>query len=392
MDRITHSPSSLRAYEACEAGWLYRYRLLPKINSDEMRNIVDTGSRFHLVAEAGFDQDVLDAETAHMSENERTMFMSLVHTATSRDYYAIPPVAVETDISVDLDENSTFHGIPDRRFIRDVEVIDPISDAVFQRSKHHVTDWKTTNYPDPYADMVQMRGYGWLLCRTEQIEPDDVVLVLDYVAADRIVTETFSRYDYEQFTNYLRGMFARTRRTLKRFAEYENDITKMSHTPGECTFCPMIGRCAAYRIMIEPSHPTADLESTPTIDLVNELEERRQVLSLYEKRCTAIKQALITRDAAGDADVRAHVTLVSSTFEQYPVEPALRIMLPRIIRASLKASGLLSEVDTGVLQDKLTESLLVMMPASLSKNAVPEPFKKALNRIKRIQTRKPYVR
>jgi ATP-dependent exoDNAse (exonuclease V) beta subunit len=191
---IELSPTSARRVQECSAGYLLQYHLLPRTESQEVKDIVRNGSQFHMIGERNFSPEAIAQYLAYLPKEQSLALMKMVDTATSRYYMNQEyEFSSEKKYLYQLSPKWAFRGITDRR----VKIKDDV----------HIIDWKTTANPRPYHDIIQIKGYGFLEHKIEGTPVEKIQLILDYVNANTMTEVDFLEEDVPLYEHYLCRLF-----------------------------------------------------------------------------------------------------------------------------------------------------------------------------------------
>lgn len=372
---IRMSPSSLRTYSNCEAGYIYRYFVLPRIDFESVRNIVSPGSKFHKIAELDFSEQAFDEILADEALKTRNEISSFIDVVKERDYFKLE-ARKETTLKYQLADRWYLKGIIDR--------------LCHDGDKHIIVDYKTTGYPEPLKDLPQMFSYGVLAWRDLGIQPENIKIVIDYVREPYLFEYELDESTLVSHENWLRAMFAQVEHTTDMFIR-ERNVKKLTHTPTSCGFCPMQGICPAYRLVINPEVNPLEPEDISTQDMLIELSEREYVLKLYSKRVEVIKRALLEREEQGDTEVREHRTIVRPKTTIIKRDMFIKRVLPAMIKKAMRG-GFSNMADSQVLENNIKDILVSLLPEVMSPKDIPQEYEGKIRDIVLTTSRSPYLR
>lgn len=373
---LTLSPHGIGVFEACKAGYFYTYQLLPRMETLRAREVTRTGRVLHTLAALQENREHESALLEHESQAVRHEVREMLDRLRERYYYTYP-ARTEVPLSLRIRGCGVLHGIADR-----------ISE---DGNRVLIVDYKTAAQPNPLKDKAQLLAYATMLCRLEDIRPESVTLVLDYLRTDELYEFPCSLEEMKHFEHYLIHTF----RTIREWeAKYRQnpDIGRIPHTPGECSFCPMLGRCKAYRLIVHPRMDTNAIDECTTASLVEEYVERERIRKMNDERLKALKQALLSRHEAGDTEVSRGCTVVNSAVTVYPTEAVLARILPELVRAAISDVKYHFVVNTAALTEAIKRLLLSMTPENLKRNDLPEEYREFAESVRMKIPRDPYLK
>ena len=362
------SPHRIRVYESCKAGFVYQYLILPRIKSKDTEKITRKGSVFHEIAQSGIDRGNLYNDTPSDKRN----ILSWLDRLKSRPYYEYP-AETELRLSTRIGVAGSLLGIIDRLYHID--------------GKWVIVDYKTTEMPDPMKDFRQLTMYALLLWKSRRVAPENITLHLDYIAADAQFSESVSMETLVEAEQYVSRILKNMHGLISDF-ERHRDISKIDHTVGECSFCPMKGKCLAYRSVTEPSFP----DLTDTLDIIRQVAQMDNLKKLYDERSKALKAALLCRGESGDDAVSKYCTIVRSESTVYPTEAVLSALIPHIVEMMAQKVRYGSLIPTGELADLLIDSIRELLPDDVSHASVPEKYHSIVERTRRTVPKSPFIK
>lgn len=363
------SYSAIKRYENCPAGYLFTYDILPRIRTKDMEKISSFGSIFHEVAEHEFSKEKIAEGAASLStDKEERELEACIKKAKGRDYYKLPSER-ELELEMPVSDIGIFHGILDR-VATDAPTV-------------YLIDFKTTAMPDPFSDLEQMLHYALLLWRVRAVDPENIVIVLDYPRVDS-EPRTFhvTKSQLLAVENRLRSNMRKIARLIETYRKYK-DLKRITHMPGDCSFCPMKGRCSAYHIHISPLADPGDPEAMDTTSVVRELLELDQYSKLVDARVKALKEAVrirseIVTEEIGDTEGRSpreiieeYYSIIPSSTIEYPAARVIEIYLRQKVSKAIKGAGLTGMVDEQVLVEIAKEILAPVTPTRMTASSLP---------------------
>jgi len=389
--QITLSPSSIKRFENCKAGYLYVNFILPRIDTKKAQEITKFGRNFHDLAETDFSEESKDVISVTEDDSTMRKINATAEIVKTREYYQYPAVT-EEHLIIDVRGKGRAQGYPDR-------MCEPED-----KSKFIIVDYKTTEYPDPWADRAQMVHYAYLAWKKKGIDPSKIELILDYVRSGQepFVTHT-TEQELREYENYLVSMIMKVRRMMQDFLDH-GDIKKITHTPGDCNFCPMMGSCIAYQLTVNPTYDPINPQHITTTDLIKELMEREYAKKINEERGKVLKRALIERLKIRSLDpddpeqrpykdvIEEFYTLVSSTTTDYPTGPVLDVVLPKRLKKAVKEVAFSGMVDLQVLEMVVKDILLKALPPNLGTNDIMPEDLKAVSHLKVTRPKASYLK
>jgi len=389
--QITLSPSSIKRFDSCKAGYLYVNFILPRIDPEKVQEITKFGRNFHDLAETNFDKDSMAALSVTESESTMREVSALGEIIKTR-YYFQYPAENEEHLIVNVRDKGRAQGYPDRMCNAE-----PLN-------KFIIVDYKTTEYPDPWGDRPQLIHYAYIKWKRDHIDPERFELVLDYVRSGQepFVTHTTER-ELQEYENYLVSMLMKVRRIMNDFLAH-GEIKKIPHTPGNCTFCPMLGRCIAYQMVINPSYDPINPQHVTTIDLIKELMEREYATKINDARAKVLKQALMTRVKEGGFDpddtehrpvkevIEEFYTMITGSTTEFPTQGVLERILPKRLKKAIKEVPFSGMVDAQALEYVVRDLLQEFLPLNLKPSDLPPDDLALVQDLKSVRTKAPYLR
>ena len=339
VSRLILSPSAMRKFEYCPAGYVYQNikGILPNIDTSEMKAMALAGRALHSISEENFDSDFVERILAGESESSKREVKEMASTAVGREYVT-DSSRTEVFLLTKVKEGLYLRGYADR--------LSPMENEI------KIVDLKSTGDPKPYDDRQQLLGYAF--CLTEmsryiskfkgsreelaselmtseknlqkimdvtggrELKCDDLSILIDYVRADMISEFYVTDGDLNTYRNHVISVGNGIRRTVNSFLQHK-DVMKLEHHPGNCGFCPMKGICIAYNLMANPHFNPVSPGHLSTTDLIKELIEVDDISKRSEARAKALKKALILRSFDGDDDVTKNCAVIKGTSSSYPI-------------------------------------------------------------------------
>ena len=386
---IRLSPSGIKSFENCRAGYLFSKVIFPKADTRKGMETTNTGKLFHTFAEHAFSEEA--EKDLLVYENQKTVdviqdFAAILKT---RDYYGFPNEKEES-LQVTIAGIGKLVGIPDR-----IVVLDD--------GWHLIVDYKTSVFCYPDVDKRQVLSYAYLLWKAKGIDPNKIQIVLDYVRADEVFRYTLVKADLERHENYLMSRFRAVKKLLDDFERHQ-DISKVSHTPGDCNLCLMNGTCLPYHVYHNPHFDPIHPVEMSTEDLIREKLEREDFRKINDERIKAVSRALVERYRSDMKEVIGgelktprelideFMTKVQQTVEVYDTLQVLTRFVSSRASKMIKGSPFQETVDTQYLEKEIVGFMLEILPAKLGRESVPEDLRKVLEEYKQKQARAPFLR
>lgn len=383
------SPSGIRQFENCRAGFIFSRIMFPRTETAKATNTTNVGKKFHELAEHAFDPTKTKEALVYEKESTLQELSEFQETLESRDYYKLPSVKEEM-LSWDVHGLGTLVGIPDR-------VVDTGDGTVL------IVDYKTSAFAYSDTDRRQVLSYAYLMWKAKGVEPEKITVLLDYVRAQEQFQYKLTQADLERHENYLLSRFRGIRKLLLDF-EKDPDISKLPHSPGNCNLCFMVGMCLPYQMVLNPHYSPTDPQDIPTTDLIKEKLDREELAKVNKLRLEALGRTLMFRlehnlPEPGDTEGRTykdiieeHLTKVQGTLEDYDAKEVMKLIVP--LRAQKLVKGLpFSEfVDMQALYNIVTDIILEHIPSRLQRSAVPEDLRKKVEHLKQKRSKAPYLR
>jgi len=382
------SPSGIRSFENCRAGYLYSKVILPRVNTKQAEDTTNVGRIFHELAEHNFSE----AKEKELLTYEKVKTIEVLQDfetiLKARDYYSYPCMQ-EEPLEVNIAGIGSLMGIPDR-------VVEMEDGWVA------VVDYKTSVFCYPDTDRRQLLSYAYLLWKVKNVDPDKIKLVLDYVRANEVFRYNICKADLEKHENYLISRFRAVRKLL---SDYERDqnISKISHSPGDCNLCFMVGSCLPYHIYHNPHFDPVNPVTISTEDLIREKIEREEFRKINDERVKALNRALMERYdrngiEEGTSDKRTkdiiseHLSRVQQTVEMYDTAQVVSRFIKSRTNKMIKGTPFQEMVDTQYLESEITDFIMEILPRKMGRESVPEDIKKKMEDYKERSTRAPFLR
>jgi len=386
------SPSSSEVLISCEARFVYEKAILPRIRNAYQEQVSQFGRIFHEAAESGFNEK--DVELALYREDntvDRDELESLSELVKRRPYYDLPYES-EVEIEFNVRDKGVMRGYIDRVATDE------------ENGKVYIIDYKTAAWPNLYKDTRQVKSYALGISKLRNIDPDNIVVILDYVRADYYQPIPMSKKGLELHENYLVMLFKRANDLLRKYADTK-DIRQFTHTLGDCNFCPMKGKCIAYYLEYNPTFDPTQPDEMNTEDMIEEYLRRKEIASVNFDRADELRKALLVRlDHKGDElspksgmthqeMIKDHFNRIESTQDDFPtqviVDKALGKLIDEAVKADPFTNGL---VDTQFLKERVGTLVAGVLPRSIPVKKVSREFKDHLDE-KDIRTwkKRPYL-
>jgi CRISPR/Cas system-associated exonuclease Cas4 (RecB family) len=382
------SPSAIRLFENCKAGYLYSKIILPRVSSKKADETTNVGRKFHELAEYDFDEETTNALLTYEKHKTIYVIKDFELILKSRDYYSLPCLQEET-LEVTIANVGNMIGIPDR-------VVDQ-GDGHFD-----VIDYKTSVFCYPDTDRRQVLSYAYLLWKVIGVDPDKLRMVIDYVRANKVFTYSLCKSDLEKHENYLISKFKAVKKLLDGF-ERDNNIRKIPHSPGDCNLCYMLGSCLPYQIQRNPHFDPLNPEELTTVNLIKEKIEREENRRINDARIKAINRALMTRYESKEIEegtenktprdiIEEYLTKVQQTVEMYDTNRVVHQFVKNRTKKMIKGTPFQEMVDTQYLESEIARFIMDVLPTKLGRENVPQDLRKNVERYKERSTRAPYLR
>jgi len=384
---IKLSPSGIKSFEDCRAGYLFSRLILPRVDTQKALDTVHIGRKFHKLAEYEFDKDVEEEMLAYDNKKNVETLKDFATILKKRDYYNLPSIKEEY-MSIDVRDFGTIIGIPDR-------VVDLGDGRIL------VVDYKTSVFCYPDLDRRQIMSYAYMLWKDKGVDPDKIEILIDYVRANQVFRYALTRSDLERHENYLISRFKAVKKLISDW-ETHKDVTKITHTPGNCNLCFMVGICIPYHIYRNPHFDPINIIEMRTEDLIREKIEREEFRKMNEDRIKAINRSLMDRyernPSEPDEEICArevideYLTRVQQTVETYDTERVARKYVSERANKMLKGTPFKGMVDTQYLENEITNFIVDILPQKLSRESVPADIRKKLDNYRERSSRTPYLR
>jgi hypothetical protein len=412
VSRLILSPSAMRKFEYCPAGYVYQNLkgILPNIDTSEMKAMALAGRALHSISEENFDSEFVERILSGESESSKRTVKDMASTAVSREYVTSDS-RTEVFLLTEVKDGLFLRGYADR--------LSPMEKDI------KIVDLKSTGDPKPYDDRQQLLGYAF--CLTEmsktiskargsvqaladklmvseknlqkildvtggkELKHDDLSILIDYVRADMVSEFYVTEADLNSYRNYVISAGNGIRRTINSFLQHK-DVMKLEHHPGNCGFCPMKGICIAYNLMSNPHFNPVSPDHLSTTDLVKELIEVDDIYKRSEARAKTLKRALILRSSDGDSEVSKHCAVIRSTSSSYPIEEVALRVVPKMMKKATRNVQFRDMVDWEEINKAIVETVIKLSKKNLSPNDVPTGYEKDLEGIKRTTEKAPYIK
>ena len=88
VSRLILSPSAMRKFEHCPAGYIYQNikGILPNIDTSEMKSMALAGRALHSISEENFDDKFIEMVLSGESESDKKTIKDMTSTAVKREY------------------------------------------------------------------------------------------------------------------------------------------------------------------------------------------------------------------------------------------------------------------------------------------------------------------
>lgn len=388
------SPSAMKKLDSCQAYYILEKVLLPKIEPEDTKQYSILGRTFHSIAEENFDKDTEAEELADDTDKVKSKVKMMKANVQARDYYKYP-AENEKEMRYHLRDLGDVYGILDR-------VAKISTDG---RERVFIIDYKTTSNVYPDNELRQMLTYAYLMWKVEGYQPEDITVILDYVAEPEPFTYVFSEYDLQLHENYMVNRFKLARKLLTEFKE-KMDVKRLVYCPGggACSFCPLDGMCLPYKMWTDPGLDILDPERTTTTELIKEKIRLDEISKLYVERIKVLNRTLLLRynsdgKEPDDQEGRTMKEIVASFFhkiesqsEEYLTRDVMAAALEKSTRKVVKKEGLIDNIDLQELNTLLLDMILPHLPARIDSSKVPETLVKSLKNSRFIKSKAPYLR
>jgi len=389
LKHLNLSPSSIRSFENCRAGYLFSKVIFPRTETDRTEKIVNVGKKFHGFAEHEFDKERMKQDLAYEHEKTKKDIKQFEEILTERDYYELPAVKEEA-LEVDIAGLGRLVGIPDRVVTMD-------------DGWSMVVDYKTSFLTYPDTDRRQVMSYAYMLWKAKGFDPDKMEVCIDYVRANEVFRFRVTKADLERHENYLISRFRGVRRLLEQYSN-DQDLNKIPHSPGDCNLCFMVGNCKAYQTYLNPHYDPTDPQDVSTEALVREKIDREETKKMNDERLKAINRTLLFRlnhnnPEPNDSESRTYKDIieeylvkVQSTVEDYETRGVLEQLVPLRAKKLIKGLPFSELVDTQMLHKIVTDIIMEYAPKRISRDSIPEDLRKKVEGLKEKRSRAPYLR
>ncbi len=362
-------------FESCKARFVYSYIILPRIETLRSKDIAKTGKLFHKIAETNTDYYLTKAILLNEKRSIRDDITQFVELLQSRDYFSLFSEN-EVFIKMKFLNFGFLSGIIDRLIRTDDEII--------------IVDYKTSALSDPKTDFKQLKIYAFILSSIENLSGKKIKLILDYIRVNEVYYDEFTFEDYDLYEDYLLLTYEEIIKLEREFLKLKN-IKDITHTVGDCSFCPMLGRCAAYQITINLDADLDNIKST-TESLAEELKIKNAQLKILEKRCEVLKDALLYRHNEGDELVKTYGSIIKSASTFYPADKVLDKILPVLIETALKDVKYKSILNIPKIVEAIKDVFLRMLDENLRPKDIPSKFLTNVQNFIIKVPKKPYIR
>jgi hypothetical protein len=349
--------------------------ILPRIETERTRDITRFGSLFHQIAEHNFDKTKISSMLFADKLSVRKELEQYAERVKERFYFKLPAVN-EQFLKVEIEPGFILRGVPDR--------------VCYSENVIYIVDYKTAAIPDPAKDKLQGIAYIYLLSRLEGTDVNKIELVLDYVKTEELYQFKTTSKEMKEFESYLKNSFVQAS-ILREAYTTHGQIRKIPHTVGECTFCSMAGKCLAYQSAVNPVPEPFNIK-VETSSLGTELATVEHMKKIYEERSKALKDALMLRHDSGDESVKDYCSVVESKTTVYPSESVLNRILPELIRDAVKLEKYRFLLDISHLTENLLNSIVSILPDTLSPQSIPEGLISSVIDLKMTQPRAKYLK
>ena len=388
---IQLSPSSIKTFESCPAGFLYSKYVLPKIdNNENSMRVTTVGSAFHDWAEYDFDEFRFQDIARDLPDDQRNIIKNFATIVQKRAYFAHPHQN-EVFVEHEINERWKIRGYIDR-------LARPDNKSLI------IIDYKTAWEATPYKDLKQLMIYAYIYVTKEGYKPENITLILDYVKAEEQCIFTVTAADIQKIGNNLNSVFMSVEHMLKTYTRTQA-IRSIPHRPGDaCSFCNMLGNCSAYKAFYNPSFldDLTPVEDMPLEDIIKEARVRNEVKSLNEEREKFLKRALLYKyeeikkkailsptDTDTIKTIETYCSIRQTTDRFVRRDDYLKIIVPGLVKKALRNDMLRDELDTQKMELKIAALLTEQLPETISKNDLdPEFLNKHQNLIKKRMNKK----
>jgi hypothetical protein len=249
-----------------------------------------------------------------------------------------------------------------------------------------VIDYKTSAFPDVTPDKRQLLAYAYMLYR-RGVDLGNIVLILDYVRKDDLITFQVGIDEVKHFEHYLRFISSGIR-SLEDELRVHHNMKQISHNSANCMGCPVVGLCDAYRLTLHPSVSGVEPIEMVASEIIDEYKKLDTLASLLEKRLKALKAALILRHEQGDEVVTRSFRLIRGTLQTCPTDKAVHRLLGEILWECAD----LESFEATRFKQYLTTLLMAFLPEQLPWKSIPPQFQPILEHLKETSSKAPYLR
>lgn len=423
QNKIVLSPTSISRFENCPASFIYTNMsdFLPTITNDDVKDFSKIGNIIHQISDTDFSKKKTDEIICNEDKKTINEILLLKETAEKRQYISSEISSTEVHCKCNVRDIGILHGFIDRLTIKDGEL--------------NIIDIKTTSWPDYYSDRKQLLGYLFILYHlsrdiekytidnklddknmellstkvgltydelkkiidiigTKPVLLENVNLIIDYIRVNNIYTFKVTEKEFQRHENYLFSVFRRAKEVIDKWKSH-NNLNRIVHRPGNCVFCFMKGKCKAYHITIDAEFNETSVNTKPSEELIKEWLYLDDIEHIVSERIKAIKKALLMRNSQSDDTVSKHCTVVSPKIFSYPAEKVINHIVPSIVKKKVKNSKFTTMIDWGDIYDKITDTILRLIPENIDKRDIPsdildkiDKFKIPINRAKYIKIKK----
>lgn len=373
---IELSPTRIDRFKSCTAFFVYT-SIFPSMRF-EKKDISAFGRKFHTLAEINFDKAYVDILVNEEKEKVKNQLLESIEIVKSRDYFSLPH---ENEIYLE-------HVIANRGRIRGyIDRLVNLPDG-----KIGIVDYKTSALPDVAKDKEQLMSYAYMLVKVRGVNPEDIVLILDYTKTNEVYKFELRNIDISIHHNYLLSIILEMEEVIKEWNK-KKDIRTIDHTPGDCTFCPMEGICIAHRILMNPVFDGLDeSEMMSNKSIAEELAEREYAIKINKSRVEALKRTLMARYRNGDTTVKNHVSVIAPEYITYRTSEVFKRIVPKMVTKSLKNKRFAEIVNKEEISEEIISSIIKILPASMDRSAIPSETLLELGDVGKSIVSNPYIK
>jgi len=351
---IELSPSRIQRFRSCIGFFLYS-AIFPQMRFTK-NDISATGRLFHNMAQVNFDKAYVKVLIKEESDKVRNQITTSIGIVESRDYFQYEHEN-EVYLEYTIAKKGRLRGYIDRI-------------VHFPDGKIGIVDYKTSSMPDVAKDKDQLMSYAYMLVKLRKIDPNNIVLILDYVVKDEIYRFNLRDIDITIHHNTLLSTILEMKEVVDEWNK-KKDIRSIEHTPGDCIFCPMNGLCVAYRLLINPVFDGIEESDIMTnADIAKELAEREYAVKINKARADALKRTLMARYKDGDKTVTTLVSVISPERVSYRSSEVISKLIPDMVDGALRNERFAEIVNKDSIAGKLTKLMSASLPEYMDRSSL----------------------